>query len=146
MIDLAAVLSNLALGVGANAIYDAIKNYITSSPECSREGLERALQDVIRVSGQTIRAATIVDVLAQSGAIVFKDSSIYAPDQISYVATNGSRVTFGGTGRSETKTTAITSTGRNARMDIEGNGAVRQNPDGSISFHTGPDGTIKFSV
>ena len=144
MIDLAGVLSNLGLGVGANAIYDAIKNYITSSPDQSRQGLERVLQDAIRVTGQSIRASTIVDVLARSGAIEFHNSSVYAPQQISYVAQNGSRVTFGGTGRSETDKTAIVSSGRNAKIDIEGNGAVRQNADGSISFHTGPEGTIKF--
>ena len=102
------------------------------------------MEDVIRVTGQSVRASTIVDVLARTGAIVFHNSSIYAPQQISYVAQNGSRVTFGGTGRSETDRTAIVSSGRNARIDIEGNGAVRQNADGSISFHTGSDGTIKF--
>jgi len=124
MIDLASVLSGLSLGVGANAIYDAIKNYLASSPDRSRQGLERALEDVIRVTGQSVRASTIVDVLARTGAIVFHNSSIYAPQQISYVAQNGSRVTFGGTGRSETDRTAIVSSGRNARIDIEGNGTA----------------------
>jgi hypothetical protein len=146
MFDLTALLSNLGLGVASNAIYDAIKRYLSDDPRPTRDGLERTLQGVIRVYGQNVGASTIVDVLARSGAIVFQNSSVFAPHEISYVAATGARVSFGGTGRSETSKTAIESNGPRARVDIENNAAIRQKADGSIVFETGPDGTISFST
>jgi hypothetical protein len=146
MIDLADVLANLGFGVASNAIYDVIKSYFMNNPAPTVAGLEQALRNVIVANKMTVRAATVINMLAQSGAIVIKDSSLFAPHQIFYVAQNGARVFFGGTGTSATDATAISSRGRDSGMSLIGSAEVRQNADGSISFHTGPEGSIGFHV
>jgi hypothetical protein len=144
MLDLAEILAQLGWDVATSVIGDAIKDYLAGNPKPTKEGLEKALEGVISVNKMNVRAATIVNVLAEKGAIKFKDSNVFAPKEIFYVAKNGAQVVFGGTGRSATDKTAIESQGRNSAVIVQGNAAVQQNEDGSISFHTGPDGSISF--
>lgn len=115
----------------------------TAAP--TKEGLEQELESVISAHGINVKASTIVDFLADKGVIKITNSTIYAPEQISYAAKGGS-VFFGGTGKSSTDSTIISTEGEGSGISIKGNGAVKQNSDGSISFHTGPGGEISIGV
>jgi hypothetical protein len=144
MVDLSAILTNLGSGIATNAIYDCIKDYVSSSSKPTREGLEKALENAIDANGINVSASSVISILASSGVITFQDSNLFAPDEISYVSKEGAKVVFGGHSKSVTSKTAIESIGRRTRISLDGDAAIRQNEDGSIVFGVGRNGTVKF--
>ena len=131
----ASVVTQLAGGIASSAAYDWLKTRFGSGQHVPREDLERELQGFLDVNGADVRAATVIDMWAAQGFLSIVGSKLYAPDSITMGAGPGASFSFGDGSKSETDKTGITA-GAGARI-TGSNTAIRQNPDGSISFHVG---------
>ena len=130
------ILSQIGLGVASNAVYDYLKmKFATSGASINRSSLESELQNVITVSGATVRASTVIDALARNGFLVIEGSHLHGPQGLIFGSVQGSTIAGNNT-RLSTDKTAIDA-GAGAFIKTEGNSQIRQNPDGSISFHVG---------
>lgn len=88
-------------------------------------------------------AATVIDALARNGFIAIQGSHLHGPQGLAFGSTQGGAVAGDNT-RLSTDRTAIDA-GAGAFVKTEGNAQIRQNQDGSISFHVGEgDSSISF--
>jgi len=142
MDPLLSLLSQLGLGLATNAIYDLLKSLATKPVE--QATLVAKVQNRIDLHGVTIRADTVISALTQNGFLSIQGSHLYAPTSLVF----GSQVGGAIAGNNSTLQTAKTSivAGTGAFLETQGNAQVRQNPDGSISFHTGAGGDISFTT
>ena len=134
------LLSQLSLGLATNAIYDLLKS-LASKP-LEQKALWDQIQNRIDLNGVTMHADTVISALTQNGFLSIQGSHLYAHDGLAFGSQGGSALA----GNNSTLQTAKTSivAGQGASIQTQGNAQVRQNPDGSISFHTGSDGVIGF--
>lgn len=139
------VLGNLGLGLATNAVYDFLKSRMLSPNPPTVSQLAAELQNVIDMNGVQVNAATVINALASDGIITIRQSHLHGSEGVTFGAVNG-KAFFGDDSVSSTDKTAIHAQGMGSGIGIHGTGAVKQNPDGSISFHTGPDGSISFFV
>ncbi|MBX4198592.1 hypothetical protein KW782_04685 [Candidatus Parcubacteria bacterium] len=128
------LLLQLGLGLTSNFIYDLAKGYLTTTPNPSVAGLESKIASSLNIQGADIYAHKIVELLAQKGDIKIEGTRIYAVDSIVMASNKGTQFTFGNSSESSTKNTRI-SAGEGAFIQGQGGAQIRQNDDGSISFH-----------
>ena len=142
MEPLLSLLGQLGLGMATNAIYDLLKSLAANPVEQST--LVAEVQNRINLHGVTMRADTVISALTQNGYLSIQGSHLYAPTSLVF----GSQVGGAMAGNNSTLQTAKTSiaAGAGAFIETQGNAQVRQNPDGSISFHTGTGGVISFKT
>lgn len=133
------LLSQLSLGLATNAIYDLLKS-LASKP-LEQTALMDQIQNRIDLNGVTMRAETVISALTQNGFLSIQGSYLYAHDSLVFGSKGGSAIA--GNSTLQTAKTSIVA-GQGAAIRTQGNAQVRQNPDGSISFHTGSDGAIGF--
>lgn len=138
--EMLTVLGQLGLGLATSAIYDLLKG--CAGKEVPAKALEAEIQNQINLHGITMRAETVIRALSDNGFISIKGSHLHANDSIVFGSVVGG-ASMGNNSKFTTNNTAIHASG-NASMHTIGNAQVRQNPDGSITFHTGEDGTIEF--
>ena len=127
----AAILGELGLGILSNSLYDALKTLV--SQQASKEDCIKATQDCIDVHGVSMRAETVILALAEHGLLSISGSDLVADESLLFGSQGGSaRITDSTlkTPRSEIQV------GVKAAITTQGNGHIRQNADGSISFHT----------
>jgi hypothetical protein len=137
------ILSQVGLGVASNAVYDYLKKkFTTAGASIDRHTLEAELQNVITLNGVTMRASTVIDALARNGFLVIEGSHLHGPQALTFGSVQGSAVAGNNTRLSTDKTSI--DAGAGAFVKTEGNSQIRQNPDGSISFHVG-DGSSSIS-
>jgi hypothetical protein len=141
----AGVASDLGIGVAAHALYDALKGRLGDHKLHDRKSVEAEIQNVMTVHGVDIKAATVVDMLAERGVLQITGSNIHAPDSVIFGVAGGEAY-FGDNSLSSTDKTAIHAKGVGSGISARGHAAVRQNPDGSISFHVGQGGSVGFHV
>jgi len=136
------LLGQLGLGVAANSIFELLKGLATRS--VTTEQLRQEIQNRIDLNGVGMRAETVIDALAQNGFIQIRGSNLHGEEGIAFGSVTGGA----SMGHNTTFTTARTAikAGTGAFMDTQGNAQVRQNPDGSISFHVGDGGDISFKI
>ena len=92
-----------------------------------------------------MRASTVIDALARNGLLVIEGSRLHAPQALIFGSVSGSAIAGNNT-RLSTDKTAIEA-GGGAFVQTQGNAQIRQNPDGSISFHVGEgSSSISFHV
>lgn len=132
------LLSGLGLGLATNAIYDLLKALPATAVD--RQQIEGEVQDCMTLHGISMKAETVIDALAQNGFLSIQGSHLYAAQALAFGSQQGSAV-FGNNGTLRTDRTA-TVAGPGAFVQTQGNAQVRQNPDGSISFHVGDGGKI----
>ena len=134
------LLSQLGLGLATNAIYELLKSLATKPLE--QKALLDQIQNRIDLNGVTMRAETVISALTQKGFLSIQGSHLYAHNGLVFGSQGGAAIA----GNNSTLQTAKTSiiAGQGAAIQTQGNAQIRQNPDGSISFHTGSDGTIGF--
>lgn len=138
-------LSQLGLGVASNAVYDYLKRKFATGSVVDRATLEAEVQNIIRLSGVTMNAATVIDALARNGLLIIEGSRLHAPQALIFGSVHGSAIAGNNT-RLSTDKTAIEA-GGGAFVKTQGNAQIRQNPDGSISFHVGEgSSSISFHV
>jgi len=142
MDPLISLLSQLGLGVATNAVYDLLKS-LAAKP-VAQATLMAEVQNRINLHGVTMRAETVISALTQNGYLSIQGSHLYAPTSLVF----GSQVGGAVAGNNSTLQTAKTSivAGTGAFVETQGNAQIRQNPDGSISFHTGAGGNISFKT
>ena len=133
-------LSQLGLGLATNAIYDLLKS-LASKP-LEQKALLNQIQNRIDLNGVAMRAETVISALTQDGFLSIQGSHLYAQNSLVFGSQGGSAVA-GNNSTLQTSKTSIVA-GQGASIKTQGNAQVRQNPDGSISFHTGGDGSIGF--
>lgn len=133
-------LSQLGLGLATNAIYDLLKSLTSKSLD--QKALLGQIQNRIDLNGVTMHAETVISALMQNGFLSIQGSHLYAHDSLVFGSQSGTAIA----GNNVTLQTAKTSivAGQGAAIQTHGNAQIRQNPDGSISFHTGGDGAIGF--
>lgn len=136
------VLSQLGLGLATNAIYDLLKGLAGKS--VSTQQVAQEIQNRINMCGVSMRAETVINALAQSGLLVIQQSHLHANQGLTFGSVQG-RAIVGNNSALTTNNTAITA-GSGAFMETNGNAQVRQNPDGSISFHVGESGNIAVKI
>jgi hypothetical protein len=129
------LLLQLGLGVTSNFIYDVAKGYLVNNSNPSVSGLESEIASSLSIQGAEIHAHKIVEFLAQKGDIKIEGTRIYVTDSIVMASSHGTQFTFGNNSESSTKNTSI-SAGEGAFIQGQGGAQIRQNDDGSISFHT----------
>ncbi len=128
--SLLSVLSNLGLGLATNAIYDSIKKI---KNDVSKTDLTKEIQQKIELCGVTMRAETIIEALAKNGFLLIRGSRLHANNQLIFGSIYG-RASIGDDSFLSTNRTSI-EIGKGA-IETKGNAQIRQNPDGSITFHT----------
>ena len=129
--EFASILGELGLGVLSNSLYEALKTLV--SRQASKEDCIKATQDCIDVHGVSMRAETVISALADHGLLSISGSDLVANEALLFGSQGGSaRITDSTlkTPRSEIQV------GVKAAITTKGNGHIRQNADGSISFHT----------
>lgn len=136
------VLGQLGLGVATNAVYDLVKGLVGKN--ASAQQVAQEIQNRIDMNGVSMRAETVINALVQSGLLVIQQSHLHANQGLAFGSVQG-RAIVGNNSALTTNNTAITA-GSGAFMETNGNAQVRQNPDGSISFHVGEGGNINFKV
>ncbi len=142
MDPLHSLLGQMGLGMATNAIYDLLKSLAAKPVE--QATLVAEVQNRINLHGVTMRADTVISALTQNGYLSIQGSHLYAPTSLVF----GSQVGGAMAGNNSTLQTSKTSiaAGAGAFIETQGNAQVRQNPDGSISFHTGEGGNISFKT
>jgi hypothetical protein len=142
MDPLLSLLGQLGLGMATNAIYDLLK--LLPDKPVEQALLAAEVQNRINLHGVTMRADTVISALTQKGYLLIQGSHLYAQTSLIF----GSQVGGAIAGNNSTLHTAKTSivAGTGAFIETQGNAQVRQNPDGSISFHTGAGGDINFKT
>lgn len=136
------VLGQLGLGLATNVVYDLIKEL--AGKNASTQQAAQEIQNRINMYGVSMRAETVINALVQSGLLVIQQSHLHANQGLAFGSVQG-RAIVGNNSALTTNNTAITA-GSGAFMETNGNAQVRQNPDGSISFHVGEGGNINFKV
>lgn len=146
MVDsiLFSLLKEVGVGVGTNAVYDAVKRYVMGTHSPNIEGLRQALQDSLSLNSVSISAASIIDLMATRGAIVIKGSNLYGPNGVSFTSNDGI-FSLGHGSTSRTDKTAIRASGSGAIVGT-GRSAVVQHDDGSIRFLVGDNGNLTMTV
>ncbi len=142
MDPLLSTLSQLGLGLATNAVYDLLRGLAGKSANTQQVAQE--IQSRINMYGVSMRAETVINALAQNGFLVIEQSHLHGNQGLVFGSVQGSAV-VGNNSALTTNNTAITA-GSGAFMETQGNAQVRQNPDGSISFHVGENGNINFKV
>lgn len=142
MDPLLTTLSQLGLGLATNAIYDLLKGLAGKSANTQQVAQE--IQNRINMYGVSMSAETVINALAQNGFLVIQQSHLHGNQGLVFGSVQGGAV-VGNNSALTTNNTAITA-GTSAFMETQGNTQVRQNPDGSISFHVGENGNINFKV
>lgn len=135
-------ISQLGLGLATNAIYDLVKGLAGKS--ASTQQVTQEIQNRINMYGVTVRAETVISALAQNGFLAIQGSHLHANQSLVFGSVQGGAV-VGNNSALTTNKTAITA-GSGAFMETQGNAQVRQNPDGSISFHVGENSNINFKI
>lgn len=125
------LLLQLGLNISASAIYDFIKNRVSSG--ASKDELQKDLASFLSINNAQIAAETIVEFLAQNGDIEIKGSKIFAKDSIVYSSAPMTKFTLADSTSHTNKTGIVVEGG--AQIVGQGGGQMRQNEDGSISFH-----------
>lgn len=128
-----ALLSQLGLGLATNAVYDFLKGF--AGQETSRQKLQVEIQNRIDLHGVSMSAETVIDALASNGVLQIRQSSLHGNQSLVF-GSKGGTASFGDNSVLSTSRTAI-QTGSGAFMNTHGNAQVRQNSDGSITFHIG---------
>jgi hypothetical protein len=136
------VLSQLGLGLATNAIYDLLKGLAGRS--ISAQEITQEIQNRINMYGVSIRAETVINALAENGYLMIQRSHLHANQGLIFGSHRGSAV-VGNNSALTTNNTAIKA-GSGAFMETQGNAQVRQNADGSISFHVGEGGNISIKT
>jgi len=134
------LLSQLSLGLATNAIYDLLKS-LPSKP-LEQKALMGQIQNRIDLNGVIMRAETVISALTQNGFLSIQGLHLYAHDSLVFGSQGGSAIAGNNSTLQAAKTSIVA--GQGASIQTQGNAQVRQNPDGSISFHTGSDGAIGF--
>lgn len=142
MDPLLTVLGQLGLGLATNAVYDLLKGLVGKSADT--KAVEREIQNQINMYGISMRAETVINALAQNGFLVIQQSNLHANQELIFGSQQGGAV-VGNNSSLTTDKTAITA-GSGAFMETQGNAQVRQNSDGSISFHVGGNGNINIKT
>ena len=132
------LLSQLGLGLATNAVYDLLKSLADKPLE--QKVLLEEIQNRINLNGVTMRAETVISALTQNGFLSIQRSHLYAPTGLVFGSQGGTAIAGNSTTLQTSKTSIVA--GQGASIQTQGNAQVRQNPDGSISFHTGGDGSI----
>ena len=136
------LLSQVGLGLATNAVYDLLKSI--AGKQVDQQALATEVQNRIDLHGVTMRAQTVISALAQNGYLSIQGSHIYASQSLIFGSQIGGAI-VGHNSSLRTDKTAITA-GHSAFIETQGNAQVRQNPDGSISFHVGENGNISFQT
>lgn len=142
MDPLLAALGQLGLGLAANAVYDLLKGLAGKSVDTQK--VTHEIQDRINIYGISMRAETVIEALAKNGFLVIQQSHLHGNQGLVFGSQQGSAI-VGNNSALTTNKTAITA-GSGAFMETQGNAQVRQNPDGSISFHLGDNSNINFKI
>lgn len=137
-----ACLMQMGVGVASSAVYDCLKHLSRKSTD--RKTVESNVQNILKIQGIQMRASTIIDALIKDGYLVINNSDLYAPDSITFGTIQGTAIA-GDSTRLHTDRTSIDA-GQGAFLKTTGNAQVRQNPDGSISFHVGENGGDSISI
>lgn len=135
-----ALISQLGLGLATNAVYDLLKSLAAEPLE--QKALLDEIQNRINLNGVTMRAETVISALTQNGFLSIQGSHLYATNSLVFGSHGGTAIAGNNTTLQTSKTSIVV--GQGASIQTQGNSQVRQNPDGSISFHTGGDGGIGF--
>lgn len=131
--DLLTFLGQLGLGVAANGVYDVLKGL--SGKSFTQQELAGVIQNQLTLHGVSMHAQTVVNALAQNGFLSVIGSQLHANQALVFGSQSGAAI-FGNNSSLTTSSTAIHA-GDGAFITTQGNAQVRQNPDGSISFHVG---------
>lgn len=137
MDPLIAALAQLGVSLASSAIYDAAKTFIKRTPGTAPGDLAQALKEQfpsLTLDGASVVAQTVIDFFAERGFIDINGTSIYAANAVWMRSSPGTALTFGHGSTSSTEKTRI-SAGEGAEARMTGGAQIRQNDDGSITFH-----------
>lgn len=131
--ELTGLLESLGIGLATNGIYDVLKKSMNQA--VSKAQFSSEIQSVIDLHGVKMSAETVIEALTRDGHIVISDSHLQAQESLVFGSVDGAAVVMGNS-KLSTNRTSIELSGT-ASLHTAGNAQVRQNSDGSISFHTG---------
>ena len=133
MDDLLSLLNQIGLGLATNGIYDYLKGQ--AAQQANTQVLEKEIQDRLDIAGVQMTAKSVMSALAEKGILVVDGSHLHAKDSLVFGSVVGSASVQNGS-KLTTDSSAI-HIGQGAAISTNGNAQIRQNADGSISFHVG---------
>ena len=130
-----AVLMNLGVGLGSQALYDFIKGRLHAGADRDQLAAEVSVEfPSLTLENAEVVASTVIDLFAERGFIDVRGTVLKAKDAVWMRSAPGTRLSFGDGSVSSTDKTEIRA-GKGAEIIATGGAEVRQNDDGSISFH-----------
>lgn len=133
MDGLLSLLNQIGLGLATNGIYD----YLRGQPNqlANAQVLEKEIQDRLDISGVQMTAKSVINALTEKGILVIDSSHLHAKNSLVFGSVEGS-ASVQNCSKLTTDSSAI-HIGQGAAISTNGNAQIRQNADGSISFHVG---------
>lgn len=141
------MLHELGVHVAGAALFEKLKSKFASK-SATREAVVDAVREVapqLTLDGLRVAADKAIEILAREGHIEICGTTLYAKDSLFMGSAAGATFKMGNDSTSQTSTTKIEARGI-ASMEGRGATAVRQNPDGTITLHTGGEGVIEFKT
>lgn len=140
----AQALPSIAAGITSNAAYDFLKSKFAGKQAIPEPEFKQAISDFLVLHGVKANAETVMTLLAERGVLQVTNANLHAKNALEFGASGNGRFVVGHNTKTSTDKTAIHA-GQGAYITGQ-NAAVRQNPDGSISFHvgSGPGDSIQF--
>ncbi|WP_146107646.1 hypothetical protein [Porphyrobacter sp. HT-58-2] len=135
MTELSTILAQLGYGVASNAIYAWVQKLSNGSANTKKAAED--LQNELSLLGVEITAQNVIEALAKHGILKIDQTNIFSSDKIVF-GSNGGSASFGNDSSMTTSGTSIKA-GIGASIVATGDAQIRQNADGSITFHVGKD-------
>jgi hypothetical protein len=133
MDQLLLLLNQIGLGLATNGIYDYLKGCFNQP--INAQALEKEIQNRLDIVGVQMTAKGVINALAEKGVLVIDGSHLHANDSLIFGSVEGSASVQNGS-KLTTNSSAI-HIGQGAAISTNENAQIRQNADGSISFHVG---------
>ena len=131
--DLQEIITSIGGNIISNAFYDGFKSIFTEN-SIPKKYLEDELNNLLHLHNVNVQGNLLITILAKNGYIKIEGSYIYSNTNIIMGSQGDGQFSFGNNSTSETKNTKIEA-GYGAFIKGSGNAQIRQNEDGSISFH-----------
>lgn len=132
MDPLIGILGEIGVGLASNAVYDYVKTKISGKEKAE---VHQELENIMKLHGVNLQAETVINALASNGLLSIDSSHIYAKESLHFGSISGKAI-VGNNSTLKTDKSAVVM-GQGAFIQTQGSAQMRQNADGSISFHVG---------
>ena len=135
MDPITALLAQIGVSIGAQAIYDLAKSRIRSGDSTKAKLVQAFLEKYpqLEIHGAEVVADKVIGIFAKKGHVIISGTTISASKSIWMKSAPGTKFVFGEGSVSRTKKSEIR-VGKRAFMEGQGGAVVEQDEEGNIIF------------